>query len=405
MPIDYVPEAGPVEPAFSLESLQAIDENSVYIERDNGVEAVRREALLAAGLEIGAQGGLLSRSSEINRFLEETKDILDRQFPFHPLLIDGEILPPVILSSRQAVTMGDNGKTLRVADAMYSIKQDARFVTAAPTWRDYLSMPQAGVRMPHRSVAPKTDAEKRVWHQAVGQGWRSGVAQADEIYELALNELSQDFLGMVTYRKLLSEGKVSKPNIERNNLGVTGNGREMVIGDRVKEITEESSLQIHRSYDWNVPVLPDEKPAVRSQGKSVQDMRIEVLQTNPEMAARDVKKTLSQWVLEWTAGDSDDYLTYYADDFMLPDDMSRKAWEASRKASIGRTDVIKVKLNDLKVVVSEDNENASVSFKQRYTFDQYNGIVGKVMLLEMDDHGQWKIAYEAESTPRQALPK
>jgi len=402
MPIDYGPEPTDVGSSYSLESLQSIDVDSSYIDRTNGIEPIRREALMEAALEVGAQGGLLSQSMEINAFLESTKDGLDRQFPFYPLLIDGEILPPVILESRQAVTSSDDGRTMRVADATYKIKSDARFVSAAPTWRDYLFMDQQGIMLPHKSVAPETGAEKKLWFEMVKKGWRSGVQQADQIYDLALNDLRQDYVGMVTYRKLLAEGKVSKPEIERNNLGVTGSGREMVIGDRVKQITIDSALQVDKSYEWKAPVLPDEKPAIISNGKSMEDIRIEVVKTNSAIGSKDVRSTLFAWMTEWESGDVDDYLSFYANDFMLPEGVSRSAWEAGRRASIERTKKIDVGLTELKVVISEDSQHASVNFNQRYEFDQYRGSVDKLMLLELNEYGEWRIAYEAESSPRRA---
>jgi len=400
MPIDHAPEPIDVVPAYSLESLQSIDAVSSYQGVEHDIQPIRREALMEAALEVGAQGGLLSRSMEINAFLESTKGALDRQFPFYPLLIDGEILPPVVLESRQAVTSSDDGKTLRVADATYQIKSDARFVSAAPTWRDYLFMDQQGIMLPHQSVAPETPAEKTLWFKTVKKGWRSGADQADQIYELALNDLRQDYVGMVTYRKLLVEGKVSKPEIERNNLGVTGNGREMVIGDRVKQITTDSSLQVDKSYEWKAAVLPDDKPAIRSNGKAMEDIQIEVLSTNVALSSKDVRKMLYSWVAKWKSGNVDGYLSFYADDFMLPQGMSRSVWEASRKASISRTSTIDVRMTNLNVVVSDDKQHASVNFNQQYTFDSYKGNVDKMMLLEVNERGLWKIAYEAESSPR-----
>jgi len=403
MPIDQVPQEFDASPTYTLESLQSLDVDSVFIDKADEIKPLRRETLTETALEIGAQGGLLSQSRKINQFLANIEDELSQRFPFYSLLIDGEILPPVILSSRQAVTSSDNGKTIRVADATFKIKSDARFVTAAPTWRDYLKTVEHNIEIPHQSIAPNTDAEKALWHAMVKVGWESGVAQADEVHELALNELRQDFLGMVTYRKLLAEGKISKPKIARNNLGVTGNAREMAIGDSVKQITADSALQVNNVYEWKAAVLPDEKPAIISIGQPIEDMHIEVAKTNRVLRLGDVRHMLMAWKEDWESGDPTRYLSHYSSVFVLPESLSREAWEASRRASISRTQKIDLSFDDLDVVMGENKVHASVSFTQRYAFDQYKGEVKKILLLDLSDHGEWVIAYEAESGKRKGL--
>jgi defect-in-organelle-trafficking protein DotC len=387
---------------YSLESLQDIDDHSPLLEKKSKITPVRYEALVEAALEVGAQGGLMARSMEINMVLDDTAELLDRQFPFYPLLIDGEILPPVILEARQTISQSDDGKTLRVADATYKIKQDARFVSAAPTWRDYLYMTQAGMSMPHKSVVPENDEEKALWRRVVKEGWQAGMEQADEIYELALNQLRMDYVGMVTFRKLLAENKVSKPVIERNRLGVTGNSREMAIGDRVAQIKQDTGFKINETYEWKSPVLPDEKPALNIQGKPIEDLEIKVVSENQAMQRQTVNGMLKDWISAWENADMTRYLSHYASDFVLPAGMSRNSWEARRAASIGRASVIEVEMQDLDIVISEDKSTASVSFDQHYQFGSSRGHVRKMMLLEDNGKGAWKIVYEAEAGPRKA---
>lgn len=396
-----VMDAG-TQPEFTLESLQELNTDSKVYEVSK-IPAIRYDALSEAALEVGAQGGFSSRASEIKKEIESNAALYDRSFPFSRLLIDGNILPPVILSSRQASVSSDNGKTLRLADATYKIKSDARFAANAPSWRDYLSIPSGSVSLPHESMTPKNDEEKALWFKKVKEGWEIGVQQATESYTLALRELKEDFTGMVTYRSLLSEGKVTKPTIKKRLLGVTGGGDEMAVGDRVAQITQDSSLQAQNSYEWKAAVLPKDRAPIVSPGSNVDNARKEIKRDTKAKRQSSLEESMSTWVSDWESKDTKAYLSHYSEHFALPvSSRSRAQWEKSRSVSIGNASVVKVNPSNVKIIMNDEGDSAGVTFDQYYQFGSTHGVVEKSMLFEKE-RGVWKIIYEAETSPRKRL--
>ena len=63
--------------------------------------------------------------------------------------------------------------------------------------------------------------------------------------------LNRDYKGMIKYKILLAEGLVTPTIIGKQNLGITGGGREMSINDQVFRIMDHSALNPNKS-DWKV---------------------------------------------------------------------------------------------------------------------------------------------------------
>jgi defect-in-organelle-trafficking protein DotC len=82
-------------------------------------------------------------------------------------------------------------------------------------------------------LLPKDDKERKAWREWVAEGWRLGVEQADEIFETDTARLLRDFRGIVLYRTLVAEGVISELFLAEANMGVTGGGDEMRVGDRI----------------------------------------------------------------------------------------------------------------------------------------------------------------------------
>ncbi len=74
------------------------------------------------------------------------------------------------------------------------------------------------------------------------QGWREGYEQGEQIFQMQLAQLVADYSGMVRYRMLLAEGKISQPYALQEDRGVTGGRNEMRVGDRALRITGPSQF-------------------------------------------------------------------------------------------------------------------------------------------------------------------
>lgn len=236
----------------SMSELETIYENgSASAEADllepSAMLNLRRDAMREAALSFGARGGLARRSFEIMRDLEGHEKALDQVFDFNRLLMQAPsglmIEPPVIGESQDALVIEDEGVEAAVADRVYNISKEAKIVTAARNWRNYLVVTWEKIDPPPKILWPKSVEEKKAWQSWVRQGWEEGYKQADEIFQISLDRLVADFNGMVRYRMLLAQGMVSAPYALHEDRGVTGGGAEMRVGDRAIRITGPSQLQ------------------------------------------------------------------------------------------------------------------------------------------------------------------
>lgn len=138
-----------------------------------------------------------------------------------------------------------------IADKNYKMEAQAKFVSVYPTWRSYLRFTFPTFEAPAKAYLPQNDTEKAIWDASIKQGWERGVMQANRIYESSYSKLERDYLGMIKYKILLAEGLITPTIIAKQNLGVTGGGKEMSINDQVFRITDHSALNPNNKA-WNV---------------------------------------------------------------------------------------------------------------------------------------------------------
>jgi defect in organelle trafficking protein DotC len=219
---------------------------------NSSINNIRLQALKEGAMSLGARGALAWRSEHIDQALENESSYLTHIFDFNQLLLNQNVLPPVLVESQGDLTL-DNNDTLRAANKTFKIVSEARFVTAPPTWQTYLWMSYQKPNVPSKALLPTNRAEAYAWNQFLKQGWQQGVNQANEIFSENLSRLKRDYLGMVLYRKLLAANMISSPIVSKAELGITGNKHEMRIDDAIMRITAHSALQLN-SQKWN-PIL------------------------------------------------------------------------------------------------------------------------------------------------------
>ena len=202
---------------------------------------IRADAIEEAALSYGARGGLAFRTFEIRSELLGRENYLDKVYNFRELLIPAPsglmIEPPIVTEADNALIIDGRGTEAAVSDRIYYINTNARIVSTARLWNNYLERDWGEVTPPPDILRPMNDEERAVWIEFVNKGWEQGVQQADEIFEADLNQLVADYQGMVRYRMLLAQGMVSPPYALQVDRGVTGGGDEMRVGDRAVQIT------------------------------------------------------------------------------------------------------------------------------------------------------------------------
>ena len=221
-------------------------------EGSSTINPIRLKAIQETATTLGARGALAWESLQIDRSLKGEVIHLNHVFNFNKLLINNNVLPPVITQSNNDLTL-DNSDTIRLASKTYTIASPATFVTTAPTWRTYLWMNYPKPSMPSKTLLPTTKAEANVWNMYLQQGWNEGIRQANDIFQVNLDRLKRDYDGMVLYRELLAQRMVSAPYVAKADLGVTGDSNSIRIHDQVLRITANSQLQTNPSK-WD-PVI------------------------------------------------------------------------------------------------------------------------------------------------------
>lgn len=232
----------------NLENLQNLTNHSTPT--GTTVSKIRLQAIKETALTLGAQGGLAARAKQINRQTLEDTTSLDQIFNFNRLILDHNVLPPVLVEASQSMSL-DGNTAIRLSGQIYKIIQQAKFVTTAPNWRQYLMLDFPNPSIPDSTLLPKNRSERAMWGAYIQEGWKKGIQQANNIYQDNLARLQRDFKGMILYRKLLSANIVSKPYVAQTNLGVTSNKdhSQLYINDRVLRITALPQLNPN-SKSW-----------------------------------------------------------------------------------------------------------------------------------------------------------
>lgn len=235
-----------------VESLDGLKQMA-YTSQSNQVQRqsmgkIREMALKETALSLGAQSGLAHRAKYIDEQLNEQARNLDKVFNFEALMLDNNILPPVLLEGRNTLNL-PNEQAFRISDRTYKIYKQAHFVTTAPNWRQYLWMDYKKPERPNVTLLPKDKQERQVWDHYVTIGWQNGIEQANTIIADSLSRIKEDYKGMILYRQLLAMNMVSPPYVSHTELGITGDSNEMHIDDRVLRITALPGLNIN-SKEW-----------------------------------------------------------------------------------------------------------------------------------------------------------
>jgi defect-in-organelle-trafficking protein DotC len=242
-------------PAYTLSDLQNLQPDSAYYQHQDSADtlSIRLKGVRQAAEELGVQSALADESTVINGVLEAHSYQLSQVFNFRLLMYKDSVLPPVIVSAENELRISESGDDIRVGGKSYHIIEQVRFVTAPPTWRDYLIMNYPYPDYPNPAMLPKNSKEREAWKEGLSAGWKEGVAQALSIYQVNLGRLNRDFNGMVLYRELLAQNMVSPFYVVKQDKGITGDASHITVDDQSWQISAKPQLQLH-SQLWQ-PVL------------------------------------------------------------------------------------------------------------------------------------------------------
>lgn len=241
----------------SLEGLKAMGYTKKKVRKaKKSTGKIRAIALKETALSVGAQSGLAWRAKYIDEQLLKQARHLDAIYDFNSLILEHNVLPPVLVEGRNTLNLADT-QTIRVSDRTYKVIKQARFITTPPNWRQYLWMDYQKPERPNTMLLPKTKEERKIWRVYVTRGWKNGVEQGNTIIEESIARLKEDLSGMILYRKLLAMNMISPPYVSHTDLGITGDAEEIHIDDRVLRITALPALNTN-GQEWRAAVAKDE---------------------------------------------------------------------------------------------------------------------------------------------------
>jgi defect-in-organelle-trafficking protein DotC len=234
------------------------------------ISPVREAILRPTAQALGTQTGMIEAANEILQVINDLGGTMDRSFRFGDLVMGQGVLPPVVVASHNSASLGESGKTMRVAGSVYKIEESARFFTGAPSWRDWLLMgllSQADVPdVPDNpQLLPQDDKERAYWQDVIQKSYRQGREQALRIFEENLAGLERTYLGMRTFYELHGRGLVSLPRLATSQDVVNQTDpNTIIVGDTVFRITVPSSFNTNTG-SWKPTVGSAPTPSIPAQ--------------------------------------------------------------------------------------------------------------------------------------------
>jgi defect-in-organelle-trafficking protein DotC len=207
--------------------------------QDEKARELRTRAVKEAAFTVAIQTAVKWRYDQITTILQSIEYDLNTAFDFRPLLLYGErLLPPVITKAGSSFQLSSPVEAVS-ADTTYRIFQDAKIVTAPPSWRDYMWKEFKVIDEINPAVIPKDEEEEIVWKKAVIKGWHEGMQQAHRLFRINLNRLVRDYNGIITYTLLEHQGIVSMPMLSKGEFSVqlSDDGRALDIERKIFRLT------------------------------------------------------------------------------------------------------------------------------------------------------------------------
>ena len=139
----------------------------------------------------------------------------------------------------------ESGETATAAQTSYELLAPARYVSVAPTWREFLmadAFPEP--EKPNPAVMPKNDKERLIWRAAVREAWAQGVTEADQLFTDNVSRMVRQYRGVMLYHLLTAQHLLSRVNTASADVGMktTDSGNKLHIGQKVYRITAPSAF-------------------------------------------------------------------------------------------------------------------------------------------------------------------
>ncbi len=197
-------------------------------------DAARPQIITRAARGAGIRAGYAEEGERITAALmsSDNSTRLDARYPFYSLMIGTDLMPPVVVELKD-VREARGEQAINLTVGAFEIVRPARLVLAAPTWRDYLILPDSTAEGA-ASVQPQNDRERTAWDAAFRAGVAAGIVEARTSFSQALDKLDRDFRGMQRYQQLAAQGAVTLPRVSRTQqrVRISEGGERAAVGEQ-----------------------------------------------------------------------------------------------------------------------------------------------------------------------------
>ena len=226
-------------------TLEALRNNPPYRSESAEADAARLAAVKQSAKSLGLRAGFARGIWCHQRDLERLAAKLDQLYDFNRLLepIGGGLFlePPIVMEHGFEVTFSEDNRKAATSSGRTVLLPSERPVTRPRHWTEYLVVDVEPLAPEHPKNRPEAK-DRDQWDAWVKDGWQSGLQQAADTMDLLFAELDRDYLGMLTYRRLINEGRAVAPRATATNRGVTGNANEVRVNNTEIEIKRPSGL-------------------------------------------------------------------------------------------------------------------------------------------------------------------
>ena len=165
-----------------------------------------------------------------------------------------------------------------------------------------------------------------------------------------------------------------------------------LFSDNVKTVVatnnSTTTRPIRKAMPITPPATPKAIPALKKQAETVVDNTGEV--------ENNVNAAVDAWAAAWSGQNINNYLASYADNFKSTKGRSLNSWKKLRETRVTSPSGISLNLSNRKMTVIDEN-NAEISFKQRYQAKGRSAIHTFKTLSLNKDGGKWLIVKEMAS--------
>ena len=216
---------------------------------------LRLQAIHEAAFIYGVQSGSYARWQEIEDELAKRNQRLSQVFNFSGFYLkNGQLQPPILDTAKAALSITPDGNSRTTTAVLYRVRAGANFVSTPLTWQRIL-LPD-GIAPPPEPTAdlmPKNSAEKALWQQQIASGWKEGISESNNEFDLRLDALNSAYQGMALYTKLAIQGMIEPPKVVSSTTAISADAVHLSIGTEEQHITQPA-YWVKNTRSWQ-PVV------------------------------------------------------------------------------------------------------------------------------------------------------